>query len=42
VVRLGVDPGRADDLHTEAAIDPRARAEQLSLAEFARITEAVP
>ena len=32
VVRLGVDPGRADDLLTEAGIDPRARAEQLSLA----------
>ncbi len=42
VVRLGVDPGRADDLLTEAAIDPRARAEQLSLAEFARIAEALP
>jgi 16S rRNA (adenine1518-N6/adenine1519-N6)-dimethyltransferase len=42
VVRLGVDPGRADDLLTEAAIDPRARAERLSLAEFARIAEALP
>ena len=42
VVRLGVDPGRADDLLTEAGIDPRARAEQLSLAEFARIAEALP
>ena len=42
VVRLGVDPGRADDLLTEAAIDPRARAEQLSLDEFARIAEALP
>jgi 16S rRNA (adenine1518-N6/adenine1519-N6)-dimethyltransferase len=42
VVRLGVDPGRADDLLTEAGIDPRARAEQLSLAGFARIAEALP
>jgi 16S rRNA (adenine1518-N6/adenine1519-N6)-dimethyltransferase len=42
VVRLGVDPGRADDLLTDTGIDPRARAEQLSLAEFARIAEAVP
>ena len=42
MVRLGVDPGRADDLLTEAGIDPRARAEQLSLAEFARIAEALP
>ena len=40
VVRLGVDPGRADDLLREQAIDPRARAERLSLAEFARIAEA--
>jgi 16S rRNA (adenine1518-N6/adenine1519-N6)-dimethyltransferase len=42
VVRLGVDPGRADDLLREQAIDPRARAERLSLAEFARIAEAMP
>jgi 16S rRNA (adenine1518-N6/adenine1519-N6)-dimethyltransferase len=42
VVRLGVDPGRADDLLGEAAIDPRARAEQLSLPEFARIAEVLP
>jgi 16S rRNA (adenine1518-N6/adenine1519-N6)-dimethyltransferase len=42
VVRLGVDPGRADGLLTETGIDPRARAEQLSLAEFARIAEALP
>jgi 16S rRNA (adenine1518-N6/adenine1519-N6)-dimethyltransferase len=41
VVRLGVDPGRADDLLRGQGIDPRARAEQLSLAEFARIAEAV-
>ena len=37
VVRLGVDPGRADDLLRASAIDPRARAEQLSLDEFARL-----
>jgi 16S rRNA (adenine1518-N6/adenine1519-N6)-dimethyltransferase len=42
VVRLGVDPGRADDLLREQGIDLRARAEQLSLAEFARIAEALP
>jgi 16S rRNA (adenine1518-N6/adenine1519-N6)-dimethyltransferase len=42
VVRLGVAPGRADDLLREQAIDPRARAEQLSLQEFARIAEALP
>ena len=42
VVRLGVDPGRADDLLAEAGIDPRARAERLSLQEFARIAEALP
>ena len=41
VVRLGVEPGRADDLLRGIAIDPRARAEQLSLEEFARIAEAV-
>ena len=42
VVRLGVDPGRADDLLRGQGIDPRARAEQLSLAEFARIAGALP
>ncbi len=42
VVRLGVDLGRADDLLREQGIDPRARAEQLSLQEFARIAEALP
>jgi 16S rRNA (adenine1518-N6/adenine1519-N6)-dimethyltransferase len=42
VIRLGVDPGRAGDLLREHGIDPRARAEQLSLAEFARIAEALP
>ncbi len=42
VVRLGVDPGRADDLLRGIGIDPRARAERLSLEDFARIAEAVP
>jgi 16S rRNA (adenine1518-N6/adenine1519-N6)-dimethyltransferase len=42
VIRLGVDPGRADDLLREQAIDPRARAERLSLQDFARIAEALP
>lgn len=42
VVRLGVDPGRADDLLREQGIDPRARAERLSLPEFARIAQALP
>jgi 16S rRNA (adenine1518-N6/adenine1519-N6)-dimethyltransferase len=42
VVRLGVNPGRAEDLLREHGIDPRARAERLSLAEFARIAEALP
>jgi 16S rRNA (adenine1518-N6/adenine1519-N6)-dimethyltransferase len=42
VVRLGVDPGRADDLLRGQGIDPRARAERLSLAEFARIAEVLP
>jgi 16S rRNA (adenine1518-N6/adenine1519-N6)-dimethyltransferase len=37
VVRLGVDPGRADDLLRASAVDPRARAEQLSLEDFARL-----
>jgi 16S rRNA (adenine1518-N6/adenine1519-N6)-dimethyltransferase len=42
VVRLGVDPGRADDLLRGCAVDPRARAERLSLEEFARIAEVLP
>jgi len=37
VVRLGIDPGRADDLLRANGIDPRARAEQLSLEDFARL-----
>jgi 16S rRNA A1518/A1519 N6-dimethyltransferase RsmA/KsgA/DIM1 with predicted DNA glycosylase/AP lyase activity len=37
-----VDPGRADDLLRRIAIDPRARAERLSLEEFATIAEAMP
>ncbi|MGH2596280.1 MAG: 16S rRNA (adenine(1518)-N(6)/adenine(1519)-N(6))-dimethyltransferase RsmA [Actinomycetota bacterium] len=41
VIRLGVDPGRADDLLGACAIDPRARAERLSLQDFARIAEAL-
>lgn len=41
VVRLGADPGRADDLLRANGIDPRARAEQLSLAELARLAEAL-
>lgn len=42
VVRLGVDRGRAEALLRAEGIDPRARAEQLSLQEFARIAEALP
>lgn len=42
VVRLGVDPGRADGLLRGCGIDPRARAEQLSIEELARIAEALP
>ena len=41
VVRLGVDPGRADEILRACAVDPRARAERLSLQEFARIAEAI-
>jgi 16S rRNA (adenine1518-N6/adenine1519-N6)-dimethyltransferase len=41
VVRLGVDRGRADGLLRACRIDPRARAEALSLGDFARIAEAV-
>ena len=37
VVRLGVNPGRADDLLRASDIDPRARAEQLSLEDLARL-----
>jgi 16S rRNA A1518/A1519 N6-dimethyltransferase RsmA/KsgA/DIM1 with predicted DNA glycosylase/AP lyase activity len=36
-----VDPGRADDLLRTSGIDPRARAETLSLEDFARIAEAI-
>ncbi len=42
VIRLDVDPGRADDLLAACAIPPRARAEDLSLQDFARIAEALP
>ena len=41
IVRLGASPGRADDLLRASAIDPRARAEQLSLQDFARLAEAL-
>jgi len=41
IVRLGVDRGRADDLLTACGVSPRARAEQLSLHDFARIAEAL-
>jgi hypothetical protein len=41
VVRLGVSPGRADDLLRGCAVDLRARAERLSLQDFARIAEAL-
>jgi 16S rRNA (adenine1518-N6/adenine1519-N6)-dimethyltransferase len=41
VVRLGVEPGHADDLLRGCAVDPRARAERLSLEDFARIAEAL-
>jgi 16S rRNA (adenine1518-N6/adenine1519-N6)-dimethyltransferase len=41
VVRLGIDPGRADDLLRGCAVDPRARAERLSLQDLARIAEAL-
>jgi 16S rRNA (adenine1518-N6/adenine1519-N6)-dimethyltransferase len=42
VIRLGVAPGRAHDLLRGCAVDPRARAERLSLEDFARIAEALP
>ena len=43
VVRLGVDPGRADDLLTERGHRPaRPRRTRSSLDEFARIAEALP
>jgi 16S rRNA (adenine1518-N6/adenine1519-N6)-dimethyltransferase len=40
--RLGVDGEVADDLLAGAGVDPSARAETLSLEEFARIAEALP
>jgi len=42
VVRLGVERGRADDLLRACGIDPRARAEQLSLDELAMVAKALP
>jgi 16S rRNA (adenine1518-N6/adenine1519-N6)-dimethyltransferase len=40
--RLGVDGEIADDLLAGAGVDPSARAETLSLEEFARIAEVLP
>jgi 16S rRNA (adenine1518-N6/adenine1519-N6)-dimethyltransferase len=40
--RLGVDRPEADRLLGVASIDPSARAETLSLEDFARIAEALP
>jgi 16S rRNA (adenine1518-N6/adenine1519-N6)-dimethyltransferase len=40
--RLGVDGEVADDLLAGVGVDPSARAETLSLEEFARIAEALP
>jgi 16S rRNA (adenine1518-N6/adenine1519-N6)-dimethyltransferase len=40
--RLGVEGGDADELLAAAGVDPSARAETLSLEEFARIAEALP
>jgi 16S rRNA (adenine1518-N6/adenine1519-N6)-dimethyltransferase len=40
--RLGLEAGRADDVLEAAGIDPSARAETLSLEDFARIAESLP
>jgi len=40
--RLGVDGDTADRVLSTAAVDPAARAETLSLEDFARIAEALP
>jgi 16S rRNA (adenine1518-N6/adenine1519-N6)-dimethyltransferase len=40
--RLGVDGEAADALLEGAGLDPSARAETLSLEDFARIAEALP
>jgi len=40
--RLGVEGGDADELLNAAGVDPSARAETLSLEEFARIAERLP
>ena len=40
--RLGVDGEAADRLLETADIDPSARAETLSLEDFARVAEALP
>jgi 16S rRNA (adenine1518-N6/adenine1519-N6)-dimethyltransferase len=42
VIRLGVDRGRADDLLTVCGVSPRARADELSLDDFARVAQAIP
>ena len=42
VRRLGIDGDDADRLLSAAAVDPSARAETLSLEDFARIAEALP
>jgi len=42
VRRLGITPGEADRILKSAGIDPASRPEQLGVAEFARIVEALP
>lgn len=42
IVRLGLDRGRADDLLRSCGVDPRDRAERLSLEAFASIARALP
>jgi len=42
VRRLGPDPDRADELLRAAGIDPSARAETLSIQDFARLAEVMP
>jgi 16S rRNA (adenine1518-N6/adenine1519-N6)-dimethyltransferase len=42
LVRLGVDTARSAELLKECRIDPRARAERLSLQDFARLAGALP
>ena len=40
--RLGVEGGDADEILAAAGVDPSARAETLSIEEFARIAERLP